>query len=379
MSVNTRQRQDSDGKVQTHWYVDVRVTPPGKRLVRVRENSPENTRKGAKEYERQVRQAILDGTWRQKVNEVPSVEEFSTRFLEHAKTNNKASTARSKGQILNKHVLPYFGALNLDEVSAGKIEAFKVQLLAKKLSKKSANNVLTVLGKLLSLARDWGELSSVPRIQWLRAPKPDFDFLSFEEAEKLVQVAEKGRWQAMIVVALNTGLRIGELCGLQWGDVDLKNGRLMVRRNVNRGELDTPKGGRAREVPLNVRATQAFKDWKAMEVRLPWVFPQVDGNFIQNPQHQCAVAIGRNAALAGLQTKARHIGWHTLRHSFASHLAMKGLPLRTLQGYLGHASIAMTERYAHLSPNVVKDGVKLLDEPSSGTVTQRSPSEEAVP
>jgi integrase len=329
-------------------------------LKRVRDISPINTRRGAEAFERQVRQSLLDGSWNKEVIEVPTVAVFAPRFLEHAKTNNKFSTYRTKTHLLNGHVLPYFGSMKLDQVTAGRIEAFKAQLLGKKLSKKSVNNVLTCLGKLLSLAFDWGELNHVPKIQWLKSGKPDFDFLSFEEAETLVSKAEEGRWQTMIVVALNTGLRIGELCGLQWGDIDLKAGRLLVKRNVHRGELDTPKGGRSREVPLNERVTKALQAWPK-RLGSPWVFPQDDGDFMRNPQHAAAVAIGRNAALAGLQSDTRSIGWHTLRHTFASHLTMKGLPLRVLQGYLGHSTIAMTERYAHLSPTVAKEGVRLLD------------------
>jgi site-specific recombinase XerD len=62
------------------------------------------------------------------------------------------------------------------------------------------------------------------------------------------------------------------------------------------------------------------------------------------------------------KTSLRHIGWHTLRHTFASHLAMRGVPIKAIQELLGHATIEMTMRYAHLSPHVARDAVKLLDQ-----------------
>src|SRR5713101_8146394 len=65
----------------------------------------------------------------------------------------------------------------------------------------------------------------------------------------------------------------------------------------------------------------------------------------------------------------RKIGWHTLRHSFASHLAMRGAPLKAIQELMGHSTIEMTMRYAHLSPDVKKDAVQLLDRRSYGNLT----------
>jgi site-specific recombinase XerD len=67
---------------------------------------------------------------------------------------------------------------------------------------------------------------------------------------------------------------------------------------------------------------------------------------------------------AGIPRDAGVIGWHDLRHTYGSHLAMRGVPLRTIQELLGHASIEQTMRYAHLSPEVKRDAVKVLDDPA---------------
>jgi integrase len=113
-----------------------------------------------------------------------------------------------------------------------------------------------------------------------------------------------------------------------------------VKRSVFRGHLDIPKGGREREVPLNDRALQALREEVPRAPGAKWLFPQRDSGFIRNPQHSCAEAILRNAQRAGL----RPIGWHTLRHTFASHLVMRGVPLKVVQELLGHATMDMTVR-----------------------------------
>jgi integrase len=348
--------------VEERWVIDVAVMLPGKQMQRVRDFSPVNTRRGAEQHERLVRQALLDGTYGKEIKEAPTLEQFSEPFLNHARTNNKHSTATSKADIVRKHLVPEFGRMKLDEISQAKIETFKAKALKKGLTKKSVNNILAVLHKLFVTAEEFGTMQAAPRIRWLKAPKPDFDFLTFEEADRLVANAEPGRWKTMIVVALNTGLRIGELAGLAWDCVDLAGGRLMVKRAVYKGRVDTPKGGLSREVPLNQAAIDALR---AHPRRLgsKWVFPQYDGNFIRNPQHASVDAIARNAERAGL----RRIGWHTLRHTFASHLVMLGKSLKEVQELLGHTTIDMTMRYAHLSPEAKKDAVRALDERRNGT------------
>ena len=106
--------------------------------------------------------------------------------------------------------------------------------------------------------------------------QPEILFLDFDEADRLVEGAggdSLGR--AMIVTALNTGLRLGELLALRWGAVDLRAGRLHVREAVARGVVGTPKSGRSREVPLNDTAIDALR--AHMHLRGPLVFSAEDG------------------------------------------------------------------------------------------------------
>jgi integrase len=137
----------------------------------------------------------------------------------------------------------------------------------------------------------------------------------------------------------------------------------MVRQSIVLGKVGTPKSGYAREVPLGEDVLKAFKAHR--HLRGPLVFCDLDGRMLTagNPRWW----IERACKRAGL----RQLGWHCLRHTFASHLAMRGAPLKAIQELLGHATIQMTMRYAHLAPEVARDAVRLLD---SGVTSGKSGS-----
>ena len=359
MSVRLRKWKDQEGAVQETWIVDVKYRYPDGIIKAVRQTSPVQTRRGAEQHERQLREALQNGTYGKEHKEALTLEQFQKRFLTHAKTNNKYSTVKSKTDIVRKHLLPAFGNRKLRQIGPYEIEAFKANKLDEGLSPKTINNVLTVLRKLLVLAVEWDELPTVPRIAWMKVPKPEFDFLSFEDADRLVTSAEP-EWKTMLLVALHTGLRLGELVALQWDCVDLKGRRLFVKRNSYRGRMGTPKNGRSREIPLSDTALQVLKAHR--HLKGSFVFCTAAGDML-NAYNRCQNAISRQCRRAGL----RPVGWHALRHTFASHLVMRGVPLKVVQELMGHATIEMTMRYSHLSPHVTAEAVKVLDIPGGHT------------
>jgi integrase len=213
-----------------------------------------------------------------------------------------------------------------------------------------------------------GLIAACPHFEWFKIPPAKFDFLTFEEADRLLQAATEEE-RTMILVALRTGLRFGELVALRWEDVDLVAGKVMVRRRLYRGTFDTPKSGKPREVPLSEDARAALKRHRHLRGEL--VFCDLDGRPFS---HRVATnALSRALKRAGL----RSMGWHSLRHTFASQLAMAGAPLKAIQELLGHANIQMTMRYAHLAPEIARDSVQLLDRRSNfdgrGSVVAATP------
>ena len=369
------------------WFYRKWVRTPDGCKVRIfgtpkAEGLPE-TRAGAEEAERRAITRVLATGEQQPLaiitKEVPTVREFHEVFLEASRIKNKPSSVGSQEIILRVHILPRLGDLRVNAVTYAVIEDFKVALSktpihnvekrygaklraakgkvvnekpSRLLSAKTINNVLTVLRRMLVVARKRGHLETVPDVEWLKNERPDFDFLDFEEAGRLVNAAD-GEWRTMILVALRTGMRHGELIGLRWQDVDLVVGRITVRQNIVWGHVGTPKSGKPREIPLGDEVRAALKAHR--HLRGPLVFCDLDGRMLTNSTTRHP--LWRACKRAGL----REIGWHCLRHSFASHLVMRGATMTAVQELLGHATIVMTMRYAHLTPEVVRETVRLLD------------------
>lgn len=142
--------------------------------------------------------------------------------------------------------------------------------------------------------------------------------------------------QPIILLALNTGLRRGELLGLTWGDVDMTGAQLVVRGIE-------AKSGRTRYVPLNGDALDVLKAWRPLDAKPDaWVFAGPEGE----QMFSLKTAWGKVAEAAKLDG----FTFHDLRHSFASKLVQAGVDLNTVRELLGHADIKMTLRYAHLAP-----------------------------
>lgn len=356
MSVRQQKRREG-GVEKQFWIVDVKFRHADGREQRVRRVPRVQTKRAAEQLEREVLAELAGGTFgRGEEKLAPYFQAFSEEFeTVYARNNNKASEQASKESILRIHLRPAFGKKRLSEITSLDVERYKAAKLALGRSPKTINNHLTVLHRMLAVAREWGHPVPPLVLKWLATADPEPDFFDFEEASRLVAGAPAGTWQTMIALGLLTGLRQSELLALEWQDCDLVAGRLLVRRAVVNGVVGTPKSGKSREVPLNDDAVAWLKSHKNLR-RLVFTPPDADRYFRRN---ECRRPLWSACRKAGL----RRIGWHVLRHTFASHLVMRGAPLKAVQDLLGHATIEMTLRYAHLAPAARREAVQLLVQP----------------
>lgn len=338
------------------WETDAHVRLPSGRLRRLRRKSPINTKAAAAEYERQLVAELLASLTSGRSGPVPKLGEFAKEYLKkYAAANQRQSTFAAAEQICRDHLLPAFGRLSLDEVTEERIETYKATKLQTH-SAQTIKNHLSVLRKILALAVAWKRLPRAPKVRMPRVPPADFDHLSLEETAALIAGARAvcPFWAGLFLLAVRTGMRAGELRGLQWVDVDFSRRRLTVRRSVVLGRVQPPKSGKSRHLPL---PDDALEELRALHRARPkgalWVWSTTGGPVTLS-------GLGRALERACEEAKVRRIHPHVLRHTYASQLVELGVALRVVQQLLGHSSITTTERYAHLAPGAEVAGVALL-------------------
>jgi integrase len=225
---------------------------------------------GAQEAERRAIAEIMNGKPARAIpqtkEEVQTFKEFAEGFyMDKMRTTgnqklNKPATLNAKECHLRIHLLPTFGSKPLDRIDADAIEDFKIALAKRGRKPKTINNVIMTLHNILKNARKRKLIAALPEVEWLTVGEQGFDFLDFDEAERLVAgAAKEPDWWPAVLLALKSGMRLGELRALRWSDVDLVAGTVQVRRNLWRDHEGTPKSGRTRTIDLPASAVAALK------------------------------------------------------------------------------------------------------------------------
>lgn len=244
----------------------------------------------------------------------------------------------------------------LDAVKPADIEAWR-RRKGQTASPATVNRHVAFLKRVFNVAiRDERcKVNPVTRIKMHRENNARLQFLTHEEEEKLRASFPADMWH-FVELAIQTGLRQAEQLGLRWEHVDFANGVLTIPR---------AKHGEKRHIPMNPRVKEILR---AMPSRMksPWVYPakpveeKRGRRASEEAEHltywSIRPAFDRAVKVAGMGD----FHWHDLRHSFASRLIMKGVDLRTVQELMGHKTILMTQRYAHLAPSHLQAAVDLL-------------------
>ena len=284
----------------------------------------------------------------------PTVAEFAKRYFEHVR-DEKRSYKRDAGVL--KTLVAFMGDKHLDQLAPFDFQRYKAERLqGKTVSKATINRELAICKTMLARAVDWGELEYNPaeRVKLYTEPERDGRVLTPEEQALLVTACGPDL-RPLVIVALRTGLRRGELFQLKWSHVDLRAGLLTVS-----GEES--KSGKARTVPLDP-VVQGMLETLPLP-REKYVFPGRNGQRRTTVQKSWDRACRR----AGIQTVAYSEtgraeiwpGLHDLRRTFATELAANRVDGFALQRIMGHASIKTTERYVLPTDETLRAAINSL-------------------
>ncbi len=344
------------------WEVDIRVILPDGSRHRKRTRVALSSKTAARRWgEQRERVLISHGVAKTEQEEVPTLAQFAPRFVEgYARANRqKPSGVAAKETILRVHLIPLLGETKLDAISTESVQRLKTQLRDR--APKTVNNVLAVLRRLLSVAVEWGVITTMPcTVRHVKASSPVMAFHDFAAYERLVVEALKMDRSAHLVVLLGgqAGLRCGEMMALEWSDVDFQQRQLRVCRSVWKAHVTSTKGERVRYVPLTRRLEVALQQHR--HLRSPRVLENRGKPLTQKMVQNLVKWAARRAGVSH--------GVHILRHTFCSHLAMRGAPVRAIQDVTGHANLSTTQRYMHLSPAAKEAAIRLLDRGDGGEI-----------
>lgn len=289
--------------------------------------------------------------------------EFSKRYVrQHLVEGGKAkSTVRNRELVLKIYLLPLFEDTPLDKIDGECFTRLRASLQKTRWGTargvRGRNLIIGQLYQMLELASKWKVLPTpLPdRPDRLKEPKPVIEIYTEDELQRLVSAAKAmgpGPYTA-VLLGSEAGLRIGEMVGLEWADLDPKKGVLCVRRQENPlGEVTPPKGGASRNVPMTDLLKKVLAEPYHLGQR---VLVRYDGGKAQS----CTIRGWLEAAEK--QAKLiRSLSPHKLRHTFASRVLATGSSLKAVQGLLGHASLQSTMCYLHLQPSEMDAAIRRL-------------------
>ncbi len=280
---------------------------------------------------------------------------------------------RDDRSLYRNHLEDRFAFKTLDEIGPLDLEKMKGELIKDGLSQASVKHCLVLVRQVFNKALAWKMWNGENPVRALRLPRLNNRrerFLTSEEANQLLAELSRASVQLSEVafLSLSTGLRAGEIFGLKWGHVDLSNDIIHVA---------DPKSGDSRKAFMTPDIKALFSRKEKGNPDDP-VFLDRNGSQIKEVSKAFIRAVDRLGFNTGVADPRQKVTFHTLRHTFASWLAIQGTPILAIKELLGHKSLAMTERYSHLIPDMKREavaGIAKLMEMNAG----ETPKREVVP
>lgn len=280
-----------------------------------------------------------------KKDEKIKFKDFASLYLEnHSKINNKG-WEKGDWVVLNpknpKSLVAFFGEKYLYEITPLMLEQYKRERIAT-VAPATINRALQTLSCMFNKAIDWekAKVNPMKKVKLYKLENQRLRYLEKLEIQKLLECSSP-KLKAIVTLALNTGMRRGEIENLKWQDIDFEKGNICILEQKNGDKSYMPFNEPSRHVLMAIKRN----------IDSPYVFCKKNGQpYSFRKSFETAI---KNSGILGAS-------FHTLRHSFASHLAMSGVDLNTIRELMRHKSLAMTQRYAHLSKDHKARAVDVL-------------------
>jgi integrase len=300
------------------------------------------------------RRAVKEAEKRKVKREAITLNEFyKDSYLPLLEMNKSAGSIHAERILFKNWIKPYIGGMAFKDIYPLHIEKVKKVMTDKGKSSRSIEYVLSIIRQIWNLAKRDGFIDRDSPTKQVKKPKFDnkrIAFFTHEQTDTLLEKVEEKSEQLhkMALLSLHTGMRAGEIFKLKWADIDLSEGLISIQ--------DAKGGSRMAYMTMEVKAMfQAIKpdDNHANEL----IFKSNDGKMIKQISNSFDRVTDDLKINEGIADRRQKLTFHSLRHTFASWLVMQGTPLYTVQKLMGHKTIALTERYAHLAPDTLKAAV----------------------
>lgn len=285
----------------------------------------------------------------------------------HCELNCKKSTKDLYENYIEVH-LQDFKRKIAKEICKRDFENLVLNLKQKGLSNKTINDIVSLVISIMNYGVDIGYLKTnpVPKFKTLPRIKPDLTFLDEIQQKVFLEQAKDcpEMYYAFFYTALKTGMRRGELLALEWSDIDFKNAKIWINKQIYRGITQTTKTGKERYVDMPESLIKVLKEHKQQGVLSKYVFHtngkplhpyNMEDTYFRPLLKRCNKVLSE-------ENQIQKLRFHDLRHSFATYLLSRGVPVKYVQERLGHSTARMTlDTYAKVMPSVKFGALELLD------------------
>ncbi len=301
-----------------------------------------------------------------KEGEKVQFEEIAKEWLEYKKISIKKSTYCNYLFIIEKYLNPEFKGKDIEKIQNYN---YYIQELLKRLSSKTVRDIINVLKSILKYYEDeYNNILQIKRINLPKLEKSRLKILNQKEKVKLEKYCiEKGTLKTLgIIVCLNTGMRVGEICSLKWKNIDLEDKKIYVDKtlqriyNKNKGNssiiIDQPKTDCSiRNIPINQKLYEILKPLRKKHKNEDYFLSGKDSEIVEPRNYQYTFKTILK------ECKLKPYKFHILRHTFATNCIEVGMDAKSLSEILGHSDVDITLGiYVHSSDNIKKKYLEKL-------------------